>query len=162
MHTDLERSAAFLLRNAGPVIRYRLRREILGDLDAASEASLLAEICELPLFRRLLTYVKPDGYIGSGMHSWDNWRGAVLHETPLQDGECAARLLSYYRIPKTHPGRAEFCCGDAGRGDAARGIFLYPARDSPFREPICGHSQRELPDGAALHDAGDAGIRRRL
>ena len=56
MHTDLERSAAFLLRNAGPVIRYRLRREILGDLDAASEASLLAEICELPLFRRLLTY----------------------------------------------------------------------------------------------------------
>lgn len=39
MHTDLERSAAFLLRNAGPVIRYRLRREILGDLDAASEAS---------------------------------------------------------------------------------------------------------------------------
>lgn len=103
MHTDLERSAAFLLRNAGPVIRYRLRREILGDLDAASEASLLAEICELPLFRRLLTYVKPDGYIGSGMHSWDNWRGTVLHETPLQDGECAARLLSYYRIPKTHP-----------------------------------------------------------
>ena len=103
MHTDLERSAAFLLRNAGPVIRYRLRREILGDLDAASEASLLAEVCELPLFRRLLTYVKPDGYIGSGMHSWDNRRGTVLHETPLQDGECAARLLSYYRIPKTHP-----------------------------------------------------------
>ena len=36
------------------------------------------------------------------MHSWDNWRGTVLHETPLQDGECAARLLSYYRVPKTH------------------------------------------------------------
>ena len=103
MHADLERSAAFLLRNAGSIIRCRLRREILGDLDAASEASLLAEICELPLFRRLPTYVKPDGYIGSGMHSRVNRRGAVLHETPLQDGECAARLLSCCRIPKTRP-----------------------------------------------------------
>lgn len=37
------------------------------------------------------------------MHSWDNWKGQVLHETPLQDGEAAARLLSYYAIPKTHP-----------------------------------------------------------
>ena len=162
MHTDLERSAAFLLRNAGPVIRYRLRREILGDLDAASEASLLAEICELPLFRRLLTYVKPDGYIGSGMHSWDNWRGAVLHETPLQDGECAARLLSYYRIPKTHPVVRNFVAAMRDE-EMLRAEFSYiPPEIPPFREPICGHSQRELPDGAALHDAGDAGIRRRL
>ncbi len=37
------------------------------------------------------------------MHSWDNWRGEKLHETPLQDGETAARLLSYYAIPKTNP-----------------------------------------------------------
>lgn len=27
----------------------------------------------------------------------------ILQETPLQDGEAAARLLSYYAIPKTHP-----------------------------------------------------------
>ncbi len=37
------------------------------------------------------------------MHSWDNWRGTVLHKTPLQDGETAARLLSYYAIPKEYP-----------------------------------------------------------
>jgi hypothetical protein len=37
------------------------------------------------------------------MHSWDNLGGTVLHETPLQDGEAAARLLSCYAIPKTHP-----------------------------------------------------------
>lgn len=48
-------------------------------------------------------YVKSNGYIGSGMHSWDNWRGTVLHETPLQDGETAARLLCYYAVPKEHP-----------------------------------------------------------
>lgn len=49
------------------------------------------------------SYVKPSGYIGSGMHSWSNWGGKVLHETPLQDGENAARLLSYYRVPKNYP-----------------------------------------------------------
>ena len=97
------KSIEFLLENAGPVILYRLHKEILGDLSESEEEKLLEQIYELPLFRLVETYVKPNGYIGSGMHSWDNWRGTVLHETPLPDGECAARLLSYYRIPKTHP-----------------------------------------------------------
>lgn len=96
-------SIDFLLENAGPVIRYRLRKEILGDLTPAEEEKLLEQIYELPHFKLVQGYAKPDGYIGSGMHSWDNWRGRVLHETPLQDGENAARLLSYYRIPKEHP-----------------------------------------------------------
>ena len=100
---SIQKSIDFLLENAGPVIQYRLRKEILKDLSGSEEEKLLGQIYELPLFKLLTTYVKPDGYIGSGMHSWDNWRGNILHETPLQDGECAARLLSYYRIPKSHP-----------------------------------------------------------
>lgn len=103
MQSEYNKSIDFLLENAGPVIRYRLRKEIINDLSESEEEKLLEEIYELPLFKLLSTYVKPNGYIGSGMHSWSNWHGTVLHETPLQDGECAARLLSYYRIPKTHP-----------------------------------------------------------
>lgn len=102
------KSIDFLLENAGPVIQYRLRKEILQDLTSAEEEKLLERIYRLPPFVLLQSYVKPDGYIGSGMHSWDNWRGQVLHETPLQDGESAARLLSYYRIPKEHPTVAGF------------------------------------------------------
>lgn len=101
--SEYTKSIDFLLKNAGPVIQYRLRREILQDLTAAEEERLLKQIYELSPFVLLQSYVKPDGYIGSGMHSWDNWRGQVLHETPLQDGESAARLLSYYGIPKGHP-----------------------------------------------------------
>ncbi len=100
---NISKSIDFLLENAGPVIRYRLRKEILRDLPSDEEESLLNQIYETPHFKLAQTYAKPDGYIGSGMHSWDNWRGAVLHETPLQDGETAARLLSYYAIPKNHP-----------------------------------------------------------
>jgi hypothetical protein len=99
----LSKSIDFLLENAGPVIQYRLRKEILNNLPSSEEANLLEQIYQIPHFRLLQTYVKPDGFIGSGIHSWDNWRGTRLHETPLQDGETAARLLSYYAIPREHP-----------------------------------------------------------
>lgn len=99
----VNKSIDFLLENAGPVIQYRLRKEILKDLSKNEEENLLEQIYQLPNFKLVESYVKPNGYIGSGMHSWDNWGGQVLHETPLQDGEAAARLLSYYAIPKTHP-----------------------------------------------------------
>ena len=94
---NYSKSVDFLLENAGPVIQYRLHKEILKDIDKNEEENLLNQVYEMPWFQLLKTYVKPNGYIGSGMHSWDNWRGTVLHETPLQDGESAARLLSYYR-----------------------------------------------------------------
>lgn len=100
---EYARSLDFLLEKAGPVIQYRLRKEVLYDLSESEEEKLLEQIFNLPMMKLVQTYVKPNGYIGSGMHSWDNWRGTVLHETPLQDGESAARLLSYFRIPKSHP-----------------------------------------------------------
>lgn len=99
----MNKSIDFLLENAGPVIQYRLRKEILKDLTQNEEENLLEQIYQLPHFKLVESYVKPNGYIGRGMHSWDNWKGEVLHETPLQDGEAAARLLSYYAIPKEHP-----------------------------------------------------------
>ncbi|MCM1039072.1 MAG: hypothetical protein NC434_07080 [Ruminococcus sp.] len=102
------KSIEFLLNHAGPVIQYRLRKEITGDISTQEEKQLLKEIYELPHFQLVKKHVKPDGYIGSGMHSWNNWRGTVLHETPLQDGETAARLLCYYAIPREHLIVADF------------------------------------------------------
>lgn len=99
----ISKSIDFLLENAGPVIQYRLRKEILKDLTKTEEENFLEQIYQTPHFKLVEGYVKPNGYIGGGMHSWDNWRGQVLHETPLQDGESAARLLSNYAIPKNHP-----------------------------------------------------------
>lgn len=103
MNVQMSKSIDFLFKNSGPVIKYRLRKEILNNLKKGEEESLLEQIYNTPHFKLVESYVKPNGFIGSGMHSWDNWRGEVLHKTPLQDGETAARLLSYYSIPKTHP-----------------------------------------------------------
>lgn len=81
-----DRSVDFLLKHAGPVIQYRLRKEIFNQISPDESRKFLCQIAELPNFKLLQGYVKPSGYIGSGMHSWDHWRGQVLHETPLQDG----------------------------------------------------------------------------
>ena len=100
---NLSKSIDFLLENAGPVIQYRLRKEILCNLKKTEENTLLEQIYQTPHFKLLQSYIKSNGYIGNGAHSWNNWRGMILHETPLQDGETAARLLSYFALPKTHP-----------------------------------------------------------
>ena len=99
---DLSKSIDFLLENAGTVIQYRLRKEILKDLNETEEANFLEQIYKLPYFEKVKSYVKPDGYIGYGAHTHSNWRGVNFHETRLQDGETAARLLSCYAIPKDH------------------------------------------------------------
>ena len=137
---DVSKSIDFLLENAGPVIRYRLHREILNDITEAESEALLNEIYDMPLYKLLCTYVRPDGYIGRGMHSWDNWRGQVLHETPLEDGECAARLLSYYRIPKSHPFVAGFVSA-MRNGETLEAEFSYiPPERGRYEDRFVGHN----------------------
>jgi len=100
---NLSKSIDFLLENAGSVIQLRLRKEILGNLTKTEEENLLEKILQTPNYKLVESYVKPNGYIGNGMHSHSNWRGVKFHNTPLQDGEAAARLLADYRIPKESP-----------------------------------------------------------
>lgn len=92
---ELSKSIDFLLENAGPVIQYRLHKEILKDVSKNEEENLLEKVKQTPYYKLVERYVKPNGYIGLGMHSWDKFK-----ETPLQDGEAAARLLANYSIPK--------------------------------------------------------------
>ncbi|MHB1153291.1 MAG: hypothetical protein ACYC00_13370, partial [Eubacteriales bacterium] len=100
---NLSKSIDFLLENAGPVIQYRLHKEILHDLTKTGEENLLEQIYQTPNFKLVKSYIKPDGYIGSGAHSWGKWRGVIYQPTYLADGEASARLLSNYAVPKTNP-----------------------------------------------------------
>lgn len=92
---DVSKSVDFLLDKGGDVIKYRLHKEILHDLSEAEENALLERVMQTPNYQLVEKYRKPNGYIGIGMHSWDKFK-----ETPLQDGEAAARLLCNYGIPK--------------------------------------------------------------
>lgn len=91
-------SINFLLENGRDVIQYRLHKEILRDLTEAEEEKLLEKVKQTPDYQRLLTHIKPNGYIGIGMHSWEKFKSSHL-----DDGENAARLLHNYAIPKDTP-----------------------------------------------------------
>ena len=95
---DLGRSIDFLLENGRDVIRYRLHKEILHDQNACEEQALLERVMQTPDYQLLLTHVKPNGYIGRGMHSWEKFK-----TSHLDDGESAARLLHNYAIPRDTP-----------------------------------------------------------
>lgn len=92
------KSIDFLLENGRDVIQYRLHKEILHDLTPAEEENLLIKVMQTPDYQLLTTHVKPNGYIGIGMHSWDKFKSS-----PLDDGEAAARLLCNYAIPRDTP-----------------------------------------------------------
>lgn len=124
------KSIDFLLENANVVIQYRLRKEILHNLSKIDEENLLEQIYQTPNFKLLQSYVKPNGYIGSGCHSWSNWRGTILHHTLLEDGEAAARLLSYYAIPKDHPTISNFVAAIRNE-DILRREFSYIPPEIP-------------------------------
>lgn len=99
---NLSKSIDFLLDKGGDVIKYRIHKEILRDITKTEEENLLEKVLQTPNYKLVESYVKPNGYIGWGMHSWENFR-AFHKETPMQDGEYAARLLSNYSIPKDMP-----------------------------------------------------------
>ena len=133
-----DKSIDFLLENANVVIQYRLRKEILHNLNKTEEENLLDQIYQTPHFRLVQGYVKPNGYIGSGCHSWSNWRGAILHHTPLEDGEVAARLLTYYAIPNNHPMISNFIAALRNE-DVLRTEFSYIPPEIPrFEDRFVG------------------------
>ena len=141
----LEKSIDFLLENAGPVIQYRLRKEILGNITQTEEENLLEQIYNTQNFKLVESYAKPNGFIGVGMHGHTNWLGVKLHETPLQNGESAAKLLAYYAVPRNHPLVTGFV--SAMRDDAVLGQeFSY---NNSAKEQLNGRHSG-LRQGAGL------------
>jgi len=123
MNSTLTKSIDFLLENAGPVIQYRLKKEILHMLTKTEEENLLCQIYQTPNFKLVESYIKPNGYIGSGAHSWGKWRGVIYQPTYLADGEACTRLLSNYSVPKTHPMIINFI--NAMRDEETCGRFFH-------------------------------------
>lgn len=91
---NLSKSIDFLLENAGDVIKYRLHTEILKDINKTEEENLLEKVMQTSYYKIVESYVKPNGYIGIGMHTGNN---KIMQ---LREGESAARLLVNYAIPK--------------------------------------------------------------
>lgn len=73
----MKKSLEFLLDHACPSIRYRLKKEILGDIDSCEEEKLQGEILEDVLIQDFLARQNPDGWIDEDFHSEKGVESAI-------------------------------------------------------------------------------------
>ena len=65
MSFDYRKSIDFLLENGNPSIKLRVKTEILGEIDAAEEALLIAQIKEEPIYKLIANCQKENGWLGN-------------------------------------------------------------------------------------------------
>lgn len=102
------KSIDFLLNNAGPSIRYRVKKEILNNITPAEETALQAQILNEKIIRFMAEKQQPNGWIGLGFHGssknagqYDNQETATkymgekgLKGTPILDKAMSAYVTT--------------------------------------------------------------------
>lgn len=95
---NIARSIDYLLENGGNLLRYRLHRDVLHDLNPVEEENYLEKIQQSDDYKLLVSHIHENGYIGRGMHSWEKFK-----TSHLDDGEAAARYIANTGIPANTP-----------------------------------------------------------
>ncbi len=62
------KSINFLLENANPSIKLRVKKEILGSISPDEEKQLIAQITREPIYKLIAACQKENGWIGNGFH----------------------------------------------------------------------------------------------
>lgn len=71
MESTLDRMARFLLANANPSIRLRLKQELRHPLalcQAVDDESLISSVRSEPVYKLIAAAQKPNGWLGNGFH----------------------------------------------------------------------------------------------
>lgn len=90
-HTN---SVRFLLENANPSIRLRVKKEILGNITPEEEADLIAEISDEPIYKRIASCQKENGWLGNGFHGPNKDAG------PYENQEVGTKWLAEKAVGK--------------------------------------------------------------
>ena len=93
----MNRSINFLLENANPSIRLRVKKEILGSITAEEEAELIAQIKEEPIYKLIATCQKENGWLGNGFH------GPNKNAGPYENQEVGTKWLAEKALGKDDP-----------------------------------------------------------
>lgn len=98
MHITKEKIAAFLLANANPSIRYRVRTEILGEVVPEDEArAMQEEILAEPTVQLIAACQKENGWLGNGFH------GPNRNAGPYENQEVGTKYLGEKLVFRDHP-----------------------------------------------------------
>ena len=97
IHAGFERAIRFLLKNAGPSIRLRVKKEILGSITPEEEAELTARIKEEPKYRLIADCQKENGWLGNGFH------GPNRNAGPYENQEVGTKWLAEKAVCRDDP-----------------------------------------------------------
>lgn len=93
----IRRMIGFLLENAGASIRYRVKKEILGEIMQDEEAELQAQIMSETIYKLIAACQKENGWLGNGFH------GSNKNAGPYENQECGTKYLAEKGIAKDNP-----------------------------------------------------------
>lgn len=87
----------FLLSNANPSIRLRVKKEILSDITPKEEMDFREQIVEEPIYRLIASCQKENGWIGNGFHGPNKEAG------PYENQEVGTKYLAEKAVGKEDP-----------------------------------------------------------
>ncbi|MBO5220407.1 MAG: hypothetical protein J6C52_13330 [Clostridia bacterium] len=90
-------AADFLLEHAGPSIRLRVKRDILGGISPEETAALQNEIRDEPIYRLIAACQKENGWLGNGFH------GPNKNAGPYENQECGVKYLAEKAVGRDDP-----------------------------------------------------------
>lgn len=88
---------AFLMENANPSIKLRVKKEVLGTISAEEEAAWTALIRGEPIYRSLAACQKENGWLGNGFH------GPNKNAGPYENQEVGTKWLAEKAVGKDDP-----------------------------------------------------------
>ena len=97
MEHSYKNTIDFLLENAGASIRYRVKKEILGNISGKEEAALQEEIMAEPIAVLIANCQKENGWLGNGFH------GPNKNAGPYENQECGTKYLAEKGVKKDNP-----------------------------------------------------------
>ncbi len=93
----MNQAVHFLLKNANPSIVLRVKKEILGYIDANEEEVLLSQIRGEPIYQSIAACQKENGWIGNGFHGPNRNAGAYENQ------EVGTKWLAEKAVGKNDP-----------------------------------------------------------
>ena len=93
----LSRMTGFLLDNANPSIKLRVRSEILHDITPEEEAQYREQILREPIVQRIIACQQENGWLGDGFH------GTSANAGQFEDQETGTKYSRRRLSAKTHP-----------------------------------------------------------
>lgn len=97
MINEYKNTIDFLLENANPSTKIRVKKEILGDISRKEEFDLQTQIVQEPIYKLIASCQKENGWLGNSCHGPSRGAG------PYENQEAGVKYLAEKAVGKNDP-----------------------------------------------------------